>query len=163
MRVTGSGADTGFFIDGNRMFNYGSFSTLQTLSGSANVSASILIEHLEEAEGVSIVSGSRITFSHTGVYNIQFSAQLYTQTAASVHIWYKLNGSNIIDSGTRVGPTQNGDYLVPSWNFVKSVTSGSYIELVWQSTQSNTTLQYIAPTGNIPACPSMLVSVTQIR
>jgi hypothetical protein len=156
-----SGSD--FYYGANKQYNYGVFQDNLTQSGSANVSQSFQYDTTDEAVGVSVVSGSRLTVANNGVYNFHFSAQLYTQAAASVYIWFKLNGTNIPQSATRVGPTQTGDYLVPSWNFVKTLSAGNYVELVWQSNQANTTFPTIAAAGNIPLSPSVIMTVTQVR
>jgi len=163
LKITGSGEGSGFYIDGNKQFNYAVYAHTASISGSANVSQSFSFNSPDGSSGISLVSGSRITFSHSGVYNIQYSAQLYTQTGATVHIWFKETGSNIPETGTRIGPTTNGDYLAPSRNFVRYYPSGSYVELAWQSDQSNTQFPYIAATGNIPSCPAIMVEVTQVR
>jgi hypothetical protein len=163
LKITGSNEGSGFYIDGNKQFNYASYANTSSISGSANVSHSFSYDSPDGSSGISLISGSRITFSHSGVYNIQFSAQLHTQTGATVHIWFKETGSNIPESGTRVGPTANGDYLAPAWNFVKYFPSGSYAELAWQSDQDNTQFPYIAATGNIPSCPAIILTVTQVR
>jgi hypothetical protein len=156
----GNGFD--FTVYGNKQYNYGAFQNNTTLTGSANVSRSFQLDTLDEAVGVSVVSGSRVTFTNGGTYNMQFSAQLDTPTAATVYIWFKRNGTNIPESGTRLR-TSNNDSVVPSWNFVKTFSAGDYVELVWESNQANTTFPTIAAAGNVPICPSIIFTVQQVR
>ena len=58
------------------------------------------------ANGVSVVSGSRITFDHPGTYDIQFSAQLHNTggggSGRSVDIWLAKNGDFLPDTDTQV-------------------------------------------------------------
>ncbi len=114
------------------------------------------------SSGISVVSGSRITFANTGIYNIQFSVQAYTPTNnTNINIWFKKDGVNIANSATVIdfGTT---DYGVAAWNFVDTFNSGSYAEIAYQSDQSTTQFLYAGATGNIPAIPSIIVSVTQV-
>jgi hypothetical protein len=78
-----------------------------------------------------------------------------------VFIWFKRNGTNIANSATQVD-IGSADYAVPAWNFIDTFTSGSYVEIAYQSDQTNTQFQYAAATGNIPAIPSIIATVTQV-
>ena len=162
LRLQGNGTGTGLFINGQKQFNYINAFHTASISPTQNVSGSFIYSTVATSSGVSITNNSRITFENTGVYNIQFSAQLFTSTGATVDIWFKKNGVNIANSGTKIGPTSNNTYHVPAWNFVESITSGSYIEIAYQTDQTNTQFQYLAASGNIPAIPSIIATVTQI-
>ena len=162
LSLTSDGIGTGLFINGQKQFNYISVYHTASILPTQNVSGSFIYSTVTTSSGISVVSGSRITFANTGIYNLQFSAQLFTQTGATVDIWFKKNGVNIANSATKIGPTGNNTYHVPAWNFVDTFTSGSYVELAYQSDQTNTQFQYIAATGNIPAIPSIILSVTQV-
>jgi hypothetical protein len=50
-----------------------------------------------------------------------------------------------------------------AWNFVTTLAAGDYVELLFQSNGSNTTVPYIAGSGQVPATPSAMVTVTQVR
>ena len=138
LRLKSNGVGTGLYINDQKQFNYISLYNTSSILPTQNVSGAFTFTSQVNATGISVVSGSRITFENTGEYNLQFSAQLYTQTAATVYIWLKRNGVNEPDSAGRLGPTQNGDYLIPAWNYVGQFTSGSYIELAYQSNATNT-------------------------
>jgi hypothetical protein len=158
-----SGVDSGFFINGQKQFNYISLFHTASISPTQNVSGSFIYSTTAISSGISLVGGSRITFANTGIYNIQFSAQLYTPTNnTEVDIWLKRNGVNIANSAGKIGPTSNNTYHIPAWNFVDTFTSGSYVEIAYQTNQTNTEFQYIAATGNIPAIPPIIATVTQV-
>lgn len=165
--LSGSGD---LYVHGHKQFNYGVFQHNQTITGSANVSYSFQLDTTDEADGVSIVSGSRITFNNAGVYDLQFSAQVAQVSAqggqgagkATIHIWFKRNGTNIPESDTKLN-VNGDDYAVAAWNFMKTFNAGDYAEIVWQSDLSTTTFPFEPATGNFPAVPSIIVTVNQVR
>ncbi len=161
--ITGSLNLTGsFFVNGQKQFNYISLFHTASISPTQNVSGSFIYSTVATSSGISLTNNSRITFANTGLYNLQFSAQLFTQTGATVDIWFKKNGVNITNSGTKIGPTSNNTYHVPAWNFMDTFESGSYIEIAYQTDQTNTQFLYATATGNIPAIPSIIATVTQV-
>jgi len=162
LSLTSNGIGTGLFINGQKQFNYISLYHTASITPTQNVSGSFIYSTVAISSGISVVSGSRITFANTGIYNIQFSAQLYTPTNnTNVFIWFKRNGTNIANSATQVD-FGNSDYGVSAWNFVDTFTSGSYVEIAYQTDQTTTQFQYAAATGNIPSIPAIIVSVTQV-
>jgi hypothetical protein len=162
LRLNSNGVGTGLFINGQKQFNYISLFHTASILPTQNVSGSFIFSNTAVSSSISVISGSRITFENTGIYNIQFSAQLFTQTGATVDIWLKRNGVNIANSAGKIGPTGNNTYHLPAWNFVDTFTSGSYVEIAYQTNQTNTEFQYIAATGNIPAIPPIIATVTQV-
>ena len=146
------------------MFSIGQFQNNSTLSGSANVSQSMTFDTTDYSEGVSLVAGSRLTVANSGYYNIQFSAQI-KQTGggtANAYVWFKRNGSNVSESATRY-TLPNNTYQVAALNLGLFMSASDYVEIAWQSDDASTQLLWEAPTGNIPAVPSVIATVTQIR
>jgi len=107
---------------------------------------------------------TRITVSETGIYNIQFSAQLDKTGggASAVYIWLRVNGQNLANSATKVVINGPNDEIVAAWNFVVSLTTGDYFELAWQSPDTAVILAAAAASGNIPEIPSVIVTVTWV-
>jgi hypothetical protein len=116
-----------------------------------------------------IVSQSRITVDNTGIYDLQFSAQLGNTANSTIDfdIWFAYTGSNIAHSNTNVTLNKvagSNGRLVAAWNFATLIQAGDYIEIKWscdaatgqiQSAQSSST-----PTR--PAIPSVIATLTQI-
>jgi hypothetical protein len=158
----------GFYVNGNKQFNYGQFSSTQTQSGSADTAYSATFDTTDFSQGVSLVSGSRITVSNTGLYNIQFSSQLHTTAnqAVDFSIWFAMTGSNIANSNTdfTIEKIAGGGYVVAALNFLTRITSGSYVELKYSKTtdQGQLLAQGTQSTPTRPATPSVIVTVTQI-
>ena len=125
------------------------------------------LETTEHSDGVSVVSGSRITVTNAGTYNLQFSAQLEKTTNGvnHVYIWFKKNGTNVPRSNTNIDVTKqaggNGR-TVAAWNYVDTLSANDYLEIVWQSDDTSMQLLAATATGNLPAIPSVIATLTQV-
>lgn len=110
------------------------------------------------------VPTSKIFVSETGIYNIQFSAQLDKSggSASSVYFWPRINGVNLPDSASKVVIDGPNAEVVPSWNFLLLLEAGDYFELAWQSSDLDVINTYVAPTGNIPGIPSIILTVAWV-
>lgn len=151
---------------------YGSFydTTTQT-NPTANTAMSVTFNQVIDgqngvvANGVSIVSGSRITVANAGVYNIQFSIQADKTDAGDddIDIWLASNGANLPWTNTRQTLSGTGSQkFVAAWNFVVRADAGDYFELKWSSADADMRLLATgAATGPVrPAAPSVIVTVT---
>ena len=107
---------------------------------------------------------SRIYVAETAVYNIQFSAQLdKTGGAASdVYIWLRVNGVNTPYSASKVVINGPNDEKIAAWNWVTTLADGDYFEIAWQSSDTAVVLLAAAASGNIPAIPSVIITVTWV-
>jgi hypothetical protein len=132
----------------------------------------IAAENTADADGVSMaldLAGrkTRMTFAHTGTYNVQFSAQLHNKggggSGNTVNIWLRLNENNVADSDTRVTVPSNAPYVVAAWNFIVSVAAGDYVELMWFTDNVNIILEQEPATAIHPAIPSVILTAQQIR
>lgn len=151
---------------------WGSFwdTTTQT-APAANTAYSITINSNDPTNnGVTITSGSRITFAHTGVYSITFSIQFSNSDAAihDVNVWLRKNDSgstgDVADSDSKFSVPgkhsgTNGN-LIGTVNFVLSLTAGDYIELIWTTSDTAVTLAtFAAGTSPVtPQTPSVIVT-----
>lgn len=123
------------------------------------------------ASGISVVSGSEITVSRTGVYNIQFSAQLDKTDSGvdSAEIWLRVNGQNLAWSNTWVDLPKNDAKLAAAWNWVIPLNAGDYVELAWWSADVDMRLYERAAQAAVPgvsparpAIPSVILTVQGI-
>ena len=110
------------------------------------------------------VPTSRIYVANTGVYNFQFSAQLDKTggSASAVYIWPRVNGANLPDSATKIVIDGPNSEIVAAWNFVLVLEAGDYFELAWESSDTNVVIPYVAASGNIPAIPSIILTVSWV-
>lgn len=140
--------------------------TTQTILTGA--SASLQLNTPVIQDGVTVVSNSRITVSRTGIYNLQFSAQLSTPGggAPDVHIWLRKNGNNVTYSNTGVVMQNSNQKQVAAWNFVESLIAGDFLELVAYLNGGSSVL-FLAegplPTNGGVGVPSMIVTMTQVK
>jgi hypothetical protein len=113
-------------------------------------------------------SNSRVIINETGLYNIQFSAQvdkaLGGGTTASAYIWFKKNGTAIPDSAGFITLDQNLQ-VVQSWNLLANVANvGDYYEIAYAASATVFSFPTIAGNAIIgyPASPSIIVTVTPV-
>lgn len=152
-----------FYIYGHKMFNSAEFWSTTTQSGSAGVSGSITFNNSGSVNGVSLANNSQLTVANAGTYNIQFSAQIETSAGAdTAYLWFKKNGTNISDSATKV-VLANNTAQVMTVNILDEAAANDYYELGYQFTNGNATILSEAASGNIPAIPSVIATITQAR
>jgi hypothetical protein len=144
---------------------YGAFYDLTTQTGTTNVSQSVILGNTQHSNGVSIVSGSRVTVANDGVYNLQFSTQLYRNqggTTVNSYFWFRVNGVNVPNSNTIVTTMTNNGYTVASWNYVDVYNAGDYVELMWMPDGAHVSLIYVNSPAGLPSIPSTILTLTQV-
>jgi hypothetical protein len=155
---------------------WGSFwdTTTQT-AASANTPYSITLNSADAANnGVSVVSGSRVTFANAGVYSLTFSIQ-FTNSDTQIHdanVWLRKNNAGSsgdlpdTDSKFSIISSHGGVHgnVIGTVNFVLSLAASDFIELVWSTTNTQITLQTIAAgTSPVsPRVPSVVFTATQV-
>jgi hypothetical protein len=147
---------------------YGSFYSTQSQTTIGNEQKAMTFNNTDATatSGFSIVSNSRITAAHTGIYNMAFSAQLKKTSgggATQIYIWIKKNGSNLPDSNTVLTLANNGDLVVAAWNLFLQLNAGQYVELFWYATAATIELHYNAtPVVGLPEIPSVIATINRI-
>ncbi len=171
VNVTAGVGPTGPTGGGGVLGYWGSFysDTTQTIA-STTTAYPITVNNTDpDSSGVSIVSGSRLTFAYAGVYNIQFSAQIDRTSGSGtdiVDIWFAKNGSNISESTTKVTVSGSASQAktVAAWNYMLELAANDYIELYWSATNTNVAL--VAEAGQLnptrPAIPSVILTAQQV-
>jgi hypothetical protein len=148
--------------------HYGMFQDNTTQTNAGATSANVMTYNTTDfANGVSVVSNSRLTISRTGVYNIQFSSQFSRAGGAgfsTVEIWLSKNGTNVPETNTQLNVPQSGGKAVAAWNFLVQATAGDYFQLYWASSDTAVEMWYAAAGTNPtrPVTPSVIVTVTQV-
>lgn len=159
------------YAAGNQGY-YGSFYSSTDQSDGVNTPTLMYAENTADADGITMELGtsgkkSRMTFAHAGTYNIQFSAQLHNTggggSGNTVNIWFRLDGSNIANSDTKVTVPSNSPYVVAAWNFIVSVTAGQYVEMVFATDNANIIIEHEDATAIAPAIPSLILTAVQVR
>lgn len=144
-----------------------------TVQGTAGTAFEVMqFNSTDISTGVSIVNDglgdpTKITFSASGVYNIQFSAQLKKIGGGGATLFYIYlikDGVPVPDSATAVTLENNGDLLVAAWNwFITISLLPSYCQIGWYTDNANGELHYdAAPIVGIPAIPSVILTVNRV-
>ena len=153
---------------GTLFLHYGSFfdTTTQTLPTGTTPRA-ITYNSVSEADGITITNNSRLTFTKSGVYNVQFSiVTLKTDGGVdNVDIWLAKDGNPLADTNTRLTLLNVNDHKVAAWNFVLTMEAGQYLELYWYSADKTIVLPTLGPfTGPVrPRIPSVILTANQIK
>ena len=131
--LTGAGGASGF---------YGSyFSNVDQTAAAINTAYAMTVNNVIGENGISVVSGSQITFTSSGTYDIQFSAQLHNNGGGgggnTVQIWFRKNGTDIPDSATRVAVPTNTPYVVAAWDFMDNFAAGDNFQIMWSTNNTN--------------------------
>lgn len=152
-------------------FNYGAFSSSVDQTGSITSGTAMTFNSTDITDGVTLVSGSRLTVPKTGTYNVQFSAQFENveNTQEIATIWFRINGTDVPKSATNITiPSRKTSniygYGVASWNIFVDMTANQYVEIMWLPAVASLTLQAL-PAGvspAYPAIPSVIATVNQV-
>jgi hypothetical protein len=147
--------------------SYGSFydTTSQTAS-LANTIYAVNHNSTDLSNGVSIVSGSRITISETGTYTIISTHQYVHITGGVITItgWLRKNGVDVDYSGTDLRLKGNEDKDLYAINYFVEAEAGDYYELMWSANGTDTFIVATpARTGPVrPAVPSVITTVNRV-
>jgi hypothetical protein len=121
-----------------------------------------------DSAGVSIQSGSRVTFAVAGVYSVTFSVQWVNvgNQIQDASIWLAKNGTAVPDTDSRwsvVGSHGGVDgHAIGTVNYVLKLAAGDYLQLYWQTDSLDISLQQIAAIAPAPAIPSIILTAAQV-
>ena len=155
------------------ILSWGSFCDTTTQSASlANTAYPIKFNTIEGANGFTIENNSngfptRIKALRTGVYNLQFSAQLENtaNTNIDVNISLAYTGSAVPRSNGHVSITKVAGEMgnhIAAWNYVLPIQQLDYVELKWSSTANTARIFYSGSNGIHPETPSVIATITQV-
>ena len=125
------------------------------------------------ANGVTLASGSQITFPYAGVYNIQFSIQFIStennaNNPSEVNVWFRQNGSDVVESNSQFTvPNSHGGHsgaLIAALNLIVDVEANDYIQLMWQTENTLISIKTLpaGTTPTTPVTPSVILTATQV-
>ena len=150
---------------------YGSFQSLADQSAaSANTAYAITYDTTDFSNGVSVASSSRVTVKNYGIYNFQTSVQ-FTNSDSQEHavsVWFRKNGSNIVNSNTQLSIIARHGSIdgscVFAVNFYFELQANDYIEMMWSTTSTTVRLDYLAAqtTPTRPATPSVIATMQYV-
>ena len=163
--VVGSLAGTrgGQYIDSP----YGAFSDYLDQTATANTATAMLFRTTDFANGVSVVSNTKLTVDQTGLYNLQWSAQFNNADTQEhdVSVWLRQNSTDIPGSAGLISvPKVHGGvdgHTIIGWNYYVSLQAGEFVELWWSTPDALVTIQHF-PAGVSPVRPSTASTVATL-
>lgn len=153
---------------------YGSWQDNQSQqAGSINVGYPMIYRVTDVENGINVLNDgnsfpTQITFTKTGIYNLQFSAQFENSDSFSqtIIIWLRKNGVDVPGTGSKLDiPSRHGNsngYILPAWNYYIQANAGDYYQLIWSTSSLLVQMEYY-PAGNPPpATASIILTVHQL-
>jgi len=138
---------------------YGAFSDFTDQTTTANT-ATLMVFGTTDFSNQVTISSSKITVQNAGIYDLQFSVQLESNSNApqDVFFWLKQNGVDIVGSTGKVGlPARKspGDpfHDIKGWNYFLYMEATDYVEIYWSTTSVDVSIQTYAASGS-PTKPS---------
>jgi hypothetical protein len=156
--------------------NWGSFWDTTSQTATANTPTSILLRKNDlDNRGINVISNSRITVDHPGIYSFTFSIQ-FSNTDSSIHdvnVWLRKNDSgasgDVADSDSRFSIiARHGSIdgnVIGTVNFVLKLTTADYIELIWATSNAAAYIHAEAAETSPfahPGIPGIICTVVQV-
>ena len=147
--------------------NYATFYDTQTRTNPvANAENLMAYDTVAEGFGITLEGSpaTRIKVSKPGVYNFQFSSQLDHSGSGAVYFyfWFKINGTAIPYSATKVVVDGPNAEVAAAWNYLVTMHAGDYFELAWSATDTTAIILSAAAAPPVPAIPSTIMTVTYV-
>ena len=116
---------------------------------------------------IEIVGNTKITFPHTGIYNVFATCQVEKSDPGEsvVNFWFRRNGADIVGSAAKTTITTTTKQELVNFEFIVNVNHNDYIEICWQSSDTGVALSAVAAQSGpppIPLMPSCVVVVSQV-
>ena len=147
---------------------YGNFydtTTQVNLSGGITYN-SLTYNTTASSKGVAIVSGNLIQVANSGVYNLQFSAQLDKTDSGldEVEIWLAKNGQNVEWSNTNLTMDKNNARYVAAWNWFLTMNTNEHAEIRWHSFDLDLRVlaSGVRTSPDRPGTPSVILTVNRV-
>lgn len=155
----------------NTYFNHGAWQDTTVQTGSVTAGTAFTFDTIDVADGVTLVSGSRLTVPLDGVYNIQWSGQFQNveNEIEDVTVWLRIDGVDVIGSAGIISLAARKNATVFArtiigWNYFLTLTAGQYVQIVWLPSVASITVPAF-PASVTPAHPStasVIVTVNQV-
>lgn len=158
-------------VSAGQDFPYGAFSSTadQTIASTTTAYA-MTFNTTDFSDGVTLSNNSRLVAGYSGIYNLQFSAQIANADSQlqDVSIWFKKGGTNIANSNSEFTiPNRHGSTdgrIIAALNFYINLAKDEYIEIFWSATNTAVLLEHLAaqtsPTR--PVTPSVIATMNYV-
>jgi hypothetical protein len=141
------------------------YSTIDQTPVAPNTGYEVTFNGAGSEQGVSLVSGTRLTVDDAGLYQVNVKLQATSSTASSstIYAWIAINGTDVANSGAKFTIKANGDTKLISYMYQVSLIIGDYVEVRWAADTTSLRLDATPATAFSPAASSASVFLTQIQ
>jgi hypothetical protein len=142
------------------------YDTTTQTNGGATFANIMAYNGIDLQFGIEILTGTQIWFPVSGIWNIQFSAQVDKTDSGTdnIEIWIAKNGVNVPNTATTLELEGNNAEAVAAWNWLVQSEPGDYYEILWHSNDTDIRLLARAAETNPdrPEIPSVILTVTPV-
>lgn len=142
---------------------FGVFTSDAVQSMTADVEAPVSFNVTQVSNSVQVASAQELTPTFTGVYQLLVGLQLANSgAAATVSVWLRINGVDVVDSCQDVFVATGGTAATPSW--LLRLTGEEAVLVMWSTPSNLVTLSPSAArvTPTRPARPSASASLVLV-
>jgi len=142
---------------------YGAFSDYLDQTAVANTATVMRFRTTDFANGVSVVSETKLTVAQSGIYNLQWSAQFNNNDVQlhDVSVWLRQDGTgpgvDVVGSTGLISiPNSHGGldgHTIAGWNYFVTLAAGDFVEIWWSTNNAAVSIQHI-PAQVAPVRPS---------
>ena len=147
----------------------GSFEDTTNQASAGTTSANLVtINTVSTNSGISLVSGSQVTFAHTGRYLMNFLGQFAFTGGASnynITVWYTKNGQAVANAAsTFTTSSAQGNQTMANVEDIIEVNAGDYIQFYWWSGAAGMSLVTTAAATNPtrPLSPAIKLNIFNV-
>jgi len=147
--------------------DYGQFyDTSNQIAGAVDTGQGVTWGGTAYSRGVSVdsVDTTKINFTHSGRYYIDFTATIHSENASSkeVYFWPAVDGTDIANSGMVHTLESNNHRRTISRSGIFEISGGSYLQAMWATNDLDLDLHGLVASAFAPAIPSATLSVIQV-
>lgn len=118
-----------------------------------------------QAQGITLASGTDITFVEGGLYSIAFTAQISSTSSSAVNFrfWPRINGADVAGSTIVASLHNNGATITVSRSALFSFDAGDVLSVMWATDSTSGFLHAHAATAYAPGAPSVTVAIQRVQ
>lgn len=134
-------------------------------AGAPDTATLVTWDNVILGRGVSIGSpASRLVFERSGIYEIDISVQIGSNSSAekNIWLWYRINGADVPNSSVIETERINNGFSAISRTEFFDLNANDYVELVFAVDDTDLLLNAEAATAFAPAAPAAIATVTQV-
>jgi hypothetical protein len=116
--------------------------------------------------GIRLQSSNRLYVDNSGLYNIQYALQFHNSGggggSAHAHVWFKVNGNAVAETGARQSVTTNSEYQVSSRDYFLTLVAGDYVQLAWSTNHTGIGLYHEVAASPVPVVAAAVLTMTMV-